>query len=53
MRSAGKAIDPRIMISDMSDDPVSYSKQRLDIIRSIFPDLIKKNLKPLENHTML
>ena len=24
MRSAGKAIDPRIMISDMSDDPVSY-----------------------------
>ena len=22
MRSAGKAIDPRIMISDMSDDPV-------------------------------
>ena len=42
MRSAGKAIDPRIMISDMSDDPVAYAKQRMDIIRSIYPTLNKK-----------
>ena len=53
MRSAGKAIDPRIMISDMSDDPVSYSKQRLDIIRSIFPDLIKKFETPGESYHAL
>ena len=46
MRSPGKAIDPRIMISDMSDDPIAYSKQRMDIIRTIFPDLLKKFEEP-------
>ena len=42
MRSAGKAIDPRIMISVMSDDPVAYAQLRMDIIRSIYPTLNKK-----------
>ncbi len=42
MRSAGKAIDPRIMIADMSDDPVAYAQQRMDIIRSTYPTLGKK-----------
>ena len=42
MRSAGKAIDPRIMIADMSDDPVAYAQQRMDIIRSTYPTLSKR-----------
>ena len=50
MRSPGKAIDPRIMISDMSDDPIAYSKQRMDIIRSVFPDLLGKFEKPGESY---
>tara|TARA_B100000073_G_scaffold262959_1_gene222675 strand:+ start:439 stop:2985 length:2547 start_codon:yes stop_codon:yes gene_type:complete len=50
MRSPGKAIDPRIMISDMSDDPIAYSKQRMDIIRSIYPDLMKKFEVPGESY---
>ena len=35
MRGAGRGIDPRIMISDMSDDAVGYAQQRMDIIRAI------------------
>ena len=42
MRSPGKGIDPRIMVSDMSDDPVAYAQQRMDIIRSLYPGLKKK-----------
>ena len=42
MRSPGKAIDPRIMISDMSKDPVAYAQQRMDIIKSTIPTLEKK-----------
>lgn len=30
MRAAGKAIDPRAMIYDMSSDPVTYGEQRCD-----------------------
>ncbi len=50
MRSPGKAIDPRIMVSDMSDDPVAYSKQRMDIIRSIYPGLLQNFEKPGESY---
>ena len=50
MRSPGKAIDPRIMISDMSDDPIGVFKQRMDIIRSIYPDLMKKFEVPGESY---
>ncbi|MDB9854468.1 zinc-dependent metalloprotease [Candidatus Marinimicrobia bacterium] len=39
MRSPGRGIDPRFMIYDMSDDPVSYAEQRMDIVRSLYPDL--------------
>ena len=52
MRSAGKAIDPRIMIADMSDDPVAYAQQRMDIIRSTYPTLGKR-FEIKENPIML
>jgi hypothetical protein len=42
MRSSGKGIDPRIMVSDMSDDPVAYAQQRMDINRSLYPGLKNK-----------
>ena len=50
MRSPGKGIDPRIMISDMSSDPISYAKQRMDIIRSIYPRLLEKFEVPGESY---
>ena len=50
MRSAGKAIDPRIMISDMSNDPVAYAQQRMDIIRATYPTLKDKFETPGESY---
>ena len=42
MRSPGKGIDPRIMIGDQSSDPVSYAKERMDIINKTYPTLMNK-----------
>ena len=39
MRYPGRGIDPRIMIYDLSDDPVAYAQQRMDVIRSLYPKL--------------
>ena len=39
MRSPGKGIDPRVNVSDMSNDPVAYAQQRMDIVRSLYPGL--------------
>jgi len=39
MRSAGKGIDPRINVSDMSSDAIDYAQQRMDIVRSLYPGL--------------
>ena len=39
MRSPGKGIDPRMMIYDLSDDPVAYAQQRMDLVRSLYPNL--------------
>ena len=50
MRSSGKAIDPRVMISDMSNDPISYAQQRMNIIRSIYPTLNQKFEKEGESY---
>ena len=50
MRSPGKAIDPRIMISDMSSDPVSYAQERMNIIRSVYPTLNEKFEKDGESY---
>ena len=50
MRSPGRGIDPRIMISDMSDDAVGYAQQRMDIINSLHPTLLKKFQKKGESY---
>ncbi|MFT5466809.1 MAG: hypothetical protein ACI8UO_001909 [Verrucomicrobiales bacterium] len=43
MRSAGKAIDPRAMIGDMSADPLAYAAQRLDLSRKLLQQLLEKS----------
>tara|TARA_B110000438_G_scaffold65133_1_gene65724 strand:+ start:2654 stop:5197 length:2544 start_codon:yes stop_codon:yes gene_type:complete len=50
MRSPGKGIDPRVMVSDMSDNPIAYAKQRMDIVRALYPDLKKKFEKKGESY---
>jgi hypothetical protein len=50
MRSPGKGIDPRVNVSDMSADPVAYAKQRMDIVRSLYPGLKKRYERPGESY---
>lgn len=49
MRRAGKGIDPRAMLYDMSSDPVTYGAQRCELVRSRLADLLKKEPKPGES----
>ncbi|WP_224999396.1 zinc-dependent metalloprotease [Cesiribacter sp. SM1] len=39
MRSAGKGIDPRVMIGDMSGDAVSYAIERMEMVKKAYPNL--------------
>ena len=50
MRSPGKGIDPRIMISDMSSDPIGYAEERMDLIRSLYKGLRKQYEVPGESY---
>lgn len=42
MRAAGKGTDPRVMIYDMSADPVAYGVQRCALVKARLADLLKK-----------
>ena len=42
MRAPGAGIDPRVMISDMSGDPVQYGTDRLDLLKDTLPKLVDK-----------
>jgi hypothetical protein len=50
MRSAGHGIDPRVMIGDMSSDPVAYSVERLQLIDKTLPKLKDKFAKSGESY---
>ncbi|MEQ6119756.1 zinc-dependent metalloprotease [Reichenbachiella sp. MALMAid0571] len=42
MRSAGKAIDPRVMIGDLSNDQISYSIDRFKIVNNLMGKIKEK-----------
>ncbi len=42
MRSAGKAIDPRVMIGDLSNDQISYSIDRFKIVNNLMGEIKEK-----------
>jgi len=46
MRSPGKAIDPRVMVNDLSNDAIRYAADRMDLINRILPELKTKMGKP-------
>lgn len=50
MRSPGKAIDPRVMINDMSADPIGYSKQRFELVNRLIERLPERFRRPGESH---
>jgi hypothetical protein len=49
MRRAGKGIDPRVMIYDMSSDPVAYGVQRCELVKQKLAELLKKQPKKGES----
>lgn len=46
MRRAGKGIDPRAMIYDMSGDPIAYGVQRCELVNKKLAELLKKEPTP-------
>lgn len=42
MRSPGKAIDPRVMIGDMSNDQITYSIDRIKLVDKLMPEIKSK-----------
>ena len=40
MRAPGKAIDPRVMIGDMSSDAIGFAKERIALIKSLQSNLL-------------
>ncbi len=42
MRSPGGGIDPRVMIGDMSSDPVAYAADRMEMVNELMDGLVEK-----------
>lgn len=53
MRSPGKAIDPRVNINDMSNDPIAYAEERFKLVNSLMGKLVKKYSKQGQTYAEL
>jgi len=53
MRRPGRHIDPRIMIGDMSSDPVAYATDRMALINHTFGELKEKSLAEGDSYQQL
>lgn len=53
MRTPGKAIDPRVMIGDLSNDPISYSIDRFKLVDKMMLDAKSKFTKTGESYQEL
>lgn len=59
MRSPGSGIDPRVMIGDMSAEPIAYGAERIALTRELMGDLLEnfsdegKSYQPLRNAFMV
>jgi hypothetical protein len=42
MRSAGKGMDPRVMVGDLSNDPISYSIDRFELVNDLMTEIKTK-----------
>ncbi len=50
MRAPGKAIDPRVMINDMSADAINYAEGRIQLVRETLRKLRDKFARPGQSH---
>ncbi|MBT8385093.1 MAG: zinc-dependent metalloprotease, partial [Bacteroidia bacterium] len=53
MRSPGKAIDPRVMIGDLSNDQIGYSIDRFKLVNNMMNDVKEKFTKNGESYQEL
>lgn len=53
MRAPGKAIDPRVMIGDLSNDPISYSIERFKLVDNMMKEAKTKFPKTGESYQEL
>jgi len=53
MRGPGRAIDPRVMIFDMSNDPIRYTEERIQLVKNMLPKLKDKFTKEGESYQEL
>ncbi|KAA5803972.1 DUF5117 domain-containing protein [Alkalicaulis satelles] len=53
MRAPGRGVDPRVMINDLSDDPVGWAAQRVDIINDTLTALPEQFEKEGETYQAL
>ena len=53
MRSPGKAIDPRVMIGDLSSDAITYAEGRLDLVKQTMDGLLDKYAKQGQSYQEL
>ena len=53
MRSPGKAIDPRVMIGDLSNDQIGYSIDRFELVNNMMKDVKEKFTKNGESYQEL
>ncbi|WP_130733380.1 zinc-dependent metalloprotease [Flavobacterium sp. J27] len=53
MRAPGKAIDPRVMIGDLSNDPISYSINRFKLVDNMMKEAKTKFTKTGESYQEL
>ncbi len=53
MRAPGKAIDPRVMIGDLSSDALTYADGRLDLVDAVMADLVARYDEPGQTYEEL
>jgi len=53
MRAPGKAIDPEVMIGDMSNEALDYAEGRMQLVGTLMDDLLEKYEEPGQSYQEL
>lgn len=53
MRAPGKAIDPEVMVGDMSNEALDYAEGRMDLVGDLMDDLLEKYEDPGQSYQEL
>jgi hypothetical protein len=53
MRSPGKAMDPRVNINDLTNDPISYAEDRFKLVNNLMGKIVQKYSKPGQSYAEL